>query len=101
MGNEVAESKSSMVMPIVWMALALLYDISPVDIIPDIPVIGWVDDFFVTATATLNFIQKAAEDSEEWLATIAKTLKWIIVLLGVIAILLILLCGTLIMGLFS
>lgn len=95
------ENNGNMVMPIVWMVLAVLYDVSPVDIIPDIPVVGWVDDFFITATATLNLIQKAAADSAEGLSAIAKTLKWITLILGIIAILLVVLCGTLIVKMFS
>ena len=95
------ENNGNMVMPIVWMVLAVLYDVSPVDIIPDIPVVGWVDDFFITATATLNLIQKAVEDSVSWLAQIAKTLTWIMIILGIIAILLVVFCGTLFVKMFS
>lgn len=80
----------------VLMGLSVLYDISPVDIIPDIPVIGWVDDFFITAAATMNLIQKTCTDSMLWLGQIAKVLKWITIFIGVIAIALVLLVGTLI-----
>lgn len=83
-----SDNQNNMIMPIIWMVAALLYDVSPIDVIPDIPVIGWIDDFFITATATLNLIQKAAKDSVQWLSTIAKTLKWITILLGIIVILL-------------
>lgn len=85
----------------VLMGLAILYDISPVDIIPDIPVVGWIDDFFITATASLNLIQKSAEDSIQWLATIAKTLKWLMIIVGIIAILLVALLGAALVKLFS
>ncbi len=34
----------SLVIPFVFLVLAILYDLSPIDIIPDIPVIGYVDD---------------------------------------------------------
>lgn len=43
------------------MGLAVLYDVSPVDIIPDIPVVGWIDDFIITASAGLNCIEKFTE----------------------------------------
>lgn len=94
-----SDNNGNMVMPIIWMAAALLYDVSPLDVIPDVPVIGWIDDFFITATATLNLIQKAVEDSVPWLAQIAKNLKWIMIILGIIAIILVVLCGTLILSL--
>lgn len=46
---------------------AVLYDISPVDVIPDIPVVGWVYDFFITVTAGLNLIQQYTSESMQWL----------------------------------
>ena len=70
----------------IFMGLSLLYDISPVDLIPDIPVVGWIDDFFITATATLNVIQQTCTDSMIWLGKIAKTLKWILIVLGVLVV---------------
>ena len=74
---------------LVLAGLAVLYDISPVDVIPDIPVVGWVDDFFITATAGLNLIQQYTSESMQWLSTIAKTLKWLTIILGVIVVLLV------------
>ncbi len=35
-------------LPAICIILALIYDISPVDIIPDVPFIGWLDDIAVT-----------------------------------------------------
>jgi uncharacterized membrane protein YkvA (DUF1232 family) len=76
------------------MAIAVIYDISPIDIIPDIPIVGWVDDFFVTITAILNLVQKSLESSNAYLAKITKIAKWVMILLGAIVIVLILLLGS-------
>lgn len=84
----------------VWMVLAGVYTISPIDIIPDIPVVGWIDDFLITATSLLNLIQAQCQQSNAGLANIAKILKWIVIIGGVIIILLVLLLGTLIVSLF-
>lgn len=81
--------------------LAVLYDLSPVDIIPDIPVVGWVDDFFITATAVLNLIQQHTQESMQWLSAIAKTLKWITIALGVVIVLLVALFASLIVSYFA
>ena len=43
MSTEVQNSHTS---EWVWAALSAAYLLSPVDVIPDIPVVGWVDDFF-------------------------------------------------------
>lgn len=86
---------------LVLAGLAVLYDISPVDIIPDIPVVGWVDDFFITATAGLNMIQQYTSESMQWLSTIAKTLKWLTIILGVIVVLLVAIFASMIVSFFT
>ena len=43
----------------VFVGLAAFYLISPIDLIPDIiPVIGWLDDALIGATAVTNLIVK-------------------------------------------
>ena len=86
---------------LVLAGLALIYDISPVDIVPDIPVVGWVDDFFVTATAVLNLVQCFTEESEQRLSRMAKLLKWFVATLGVIVVLLVVLFASVIVSLFT
>lgn len=78
--------KGKEITSLVYLGLALLYDASPVDIIPDIPVVGWIDDFIITATTGLNCIQQFTAESSQTLSTIAKSLKWIFFILGVIVI---------------
>lgn len=86
---------------LVLAGLAVLYDISPVDVIPDIPIVGWVDDFFITATAGLNLIQQYTSESMLWLSTIAKTLKWLTIILGVIVVLLVAIFASMIVSFFT
>ena len=85
----------------VWAALSVASLFCPVDIIPDIPIVGWVDDFFITTTAGLNLLQGYAADSSQSLAQLVKMIKWGIIILGVICIALVLLLGTLIVKMFS
>jgi len=63
------QSERPMAVPVFLFVLAILYDISPIDIIPDIPVVGYVDDFFITAIATLNLLQKWLQNSSVILAS--------------------------------
>ena len=86
---------------LVLAGLAVLYDISPVDVIPDIPVVRWVDVFFITATAGLNLIQQYTSESMQWLSTIAKTLKWLTIILGVIVVLLVAIFASMIVSFFT
>ncbi|MDO5608786.1 MAG: DUF1232 domain-containing protein [Capnocytophaga sp.] len=37
--------------------LAIIYMINPVDIIPEIPVVGWIDDFFIGSGGVLNLVE--------------------------------------------
>ena len=76
----------SLVMPIVFLVLAILYDLSPIDIIPDIPVIGYVDDLMITAIATLNLMQKWFEDTSGILAAALGFMKWLVIFVGIIAV---------------
>jgi hypothetical protein len=76
----------SLVIPVVLLVLAILYDLSPIDIIPDIPVIGYVDDLIITAIATLNLMQKWFEDTSGILAAALGFMKWLVVLIGIIAV---------------
>jgi|GEM_PF-421371 len=80
------EIQRSLLLPVVLLILAIVYDLSPVDVIPDVPIFGYVDDFFITATAFLNFLQKWLEGSRLVLAGMVKWLKWVIVLLGIMAV---------------
>lgn len=83
------------------MFLSVAYLLSPVDIIPDIPVVGWVDDFFIIIVAGLNLLQGYASEGNSSLAQLLKFVKWAVIIFGVISILLILLLGTLIVKLLS
>ncbi len=43
------KKKKNKILPVVFIILALIYDASPVDVIPDLtPFIGWADDIAVT-----------------------------------------------------
>lgn len=80
------QAQRSIVFPVVLFMLAILYDISPIDLIPDIPVVGYVDDFFITAIATLNLLEKWLQDSSIVLASLLRLAKWLVVFTGIIAV---------------
>lgn len=85
----------------IFAILSVVYAISPFDIIPDIPVIGWIDDFFVLTAAGLNLLEKTTGQTQHSLRSALKALKWTVVILGIIAVLLLALLGTLIYSLFT
>ena len=78
--------------------LGALYAISPLDIIPDIPIVGWIDDFFVLSAAILNLLEHFTGRTHYTMRSFLKYLKWAAIILGIIAILLLLLIGTLIIN---
>ena len=68
---------------------SVLYTISPIDLAPDaIPVFGWVDDFGLLATATMNVVQQFAKDQNSAMVKILKYAKWLLILATIIAALL-------------
>ena len=91
----------SVVVPWVIMVLCLLYGVSPVDIIPDVPIVGQIDDFIIMASGTLNLAQRYMERADSSFTTIVKVTKWIVIALGAIVILLLALFAVAIVNLFK
>lgn len=76
----------------VWTGLAILYSISPIDVVPDfLPVAGWADDILVLGTSVLNLLQAYTRDSNEALSAILKTLKYLVLFGGIIIVLILVL----------
>lgn len=83
----------------VIMTLCLLYGISPVDIIPDIPIVGQIDDLIILVSGGLNLLQRYMERNDSSLTSIVKVIKRIVIALGVIVIILLALFATSIVSL--
>ena len=45
--------KSKVWLSILFWAIVIIYAVMPSDLIPDVPLIGWVDDFIVIALRLL------------------------------------------------
>lgn len=86
-------SRGRTIFSVILFVLAILYDISPIDIIPDIPVVGWTDDFFLTATTALNLIETLSRGNSPLIGSIAKTLKWLCIIVGTILVILAIILG--------
>lgn len=79
------------------MCIAVLYSISPIDIVPDfIPIAGWADDILTLGTAGLNLIQSYTAESNAALSSIVKTLKYILLFGGIIIVLILVLIALLV-----
>ena len=88
-------SQQSMVMPVSLFVLSILYLMLPIDIIPDVPLVGHIDDFFITATATLNLLQKWLQNQSSILASMLGFFKWLVIFTGIVAVSLV---GIVVMG---
>ena len=58
------------------MVLCLLYGVSPVDIIPHIPVVGQIDGLIKLVAGGLSLVQRYMERAESSLAAVVKVVKW-------------------------
>lgn len=85
--------------PYVLLGLAMLYAISPIDIIPDIPIIGWVDDALFMLVAGINVIEKGFLSTHKELQSIVRILKWIVILIGLVLVVIIVFSGAMIIKL--
>lgn len=81
--------------------LAAIYILSPLDIMPDVPVIGFLDDIFLGVVIGLNWAQYSTEESNKILSSFIGLIKWVLIILGVILVLLLAIFGVLILRLFQ
>ena len=78
--------------PWIPLILALIYTVSPIDLVPDfIPIVGWFEDALLLIVGGLNGIQNGILDANSSLRTLIKFVKWGILIIGGIAILIVVL----------
>ena len=72
-----------------WILLvsAIIYGISPIDLIPDVPIAGWIDDFTILSAALTNFVQQQFFQTDVVLNKLFKILKWILISVAALTIL--------------
>lgn len=81
--------------------LAAIYILSPLDIMPDVPVIGFLDDIFLGIVIGLNWAQHSTEQTNQILSSFIGLIKWGLVVLGVIVVLLLAIFGALLVKIFQ
>ena len=78
--------------PWIPLILALIYTVSPVDLVPDVlPVVGWFEDALLLIVGGLNGVQNGLLDANSSLRGIVKFLKWGLFIVGGIGILIVVL----------
>ena len=78
--------------PWIPLILALIYTVSPIDLVPDfIPIVGWFEDALLLIVGGLNGIQNGVLEANSSLRTLIKYLKWGLLIIGGIAILIVVL----------
>lgn len=83
--------------PWIPLILALIYTVSPIDLVPDfIPIVGWFEDALLVIVGGLNGIQNGVLEANSSLRTLIKYLKWGLLIIGGIAILIVVLLVVLI-----
>lgn len=78
----------------VYLIGSFLYLLSPIDLVPDIPIIGHIDDALLMLISTLNLAQVYLARVDQSLALIVKTLKIGVIVLAVLAIGILAIAGT-------
>ena len=90
--NKENQPASQGIKPWIPLILALIYTVSPIDLIPDfIPIVGWLEDALLVIVGGLNGIQNGVLEANSSLRTLIKYLKWGLLIIGGIAILIVVL----------
>ena len=90
--NKENQPASQGIKPWIPLILALIYTVSPIDLVPDfIPIVGWLEDALLVIVGGLNGIQNGILDANSSLRTLIKFVKWGILIIGGIAILIVVL----------
>ena len=78
--------------PWIPLILALIYTVSPIDLVPDfIPIVGWFEDALLVIVGGLYGIQNGVLEANSSLRILIKYLKWGLLIIGGIAILIVVL----------
>ena len=86
------QAASQGIKPWIPLILALIYAVSPIDLVPDfIPIVGWFEDALLVIVGGLNGIQNGVLEANSSLRTLIKYLKWGLLIIGGIAILIVVL----------
>ena len=83
--------------PWIPLILALIYTVSPVDLVPDvIPIVGWFEDALFLIVGGLNGIQNGVLEANSSLRGIVKFLKWGLLIVGGIGVIIVVLLAVLV-----
>ncbi|MEI0518463.1 YkvA family protein [Brachyspira murdochii] len=85
------------IVPWIPLILALIYTVSPVDLVPDvIPIVGWFEDALLLIVGGLNGIQNGVLEANSSLRGIVKFLKWGLLIVGGIGVIIVVLLAVLV-----
>lgn len=85
------------IVPWIPLILAVIYTVSPVDLVPDVlPVVGWFEDALFLLVGGLNGIQNGVVEANGSMRKVIKYIKWGLFILGGIGILIIVLLAILV-----
>lgn len=82
--KNIKESRSKKVWAWIFFIAAIIYGASPVDLIPDMPIVGWIDDFTIGAAAFTNLIQQQFFQTNATLNKLFKLTKWILISIAIL-----------------
>ena len=85
------------IIPWIPLILAVIYTVSPVDLVPDVlPIIGWFEDALFVLVGLLNGVQNGVVDANSSISKIIKYIKWGLFIIGGIGILIVVLLAVLV-----
>ena len=95
--NQPSKPAQSGILPWIPLILAIVYTVSPVDLVPDVlPIVGWFEYALLLVVGGLNGIQNGVVEANGSMRKVIKYIKWGLFILGGIGILIIVLLAILV-----
>lgn len=82
--KDIKDSKNKKFWAWIFFIAAIIYGASPIDLIPDMPVVGWIDDVALGTAAFTNLIQQYFFQKSDALNKLFQITKYILISIAVL-----------------
>ncbi|MBQ3834219.1 MAG: DUF1232 domain-containing protein [Elusimicrobia bacterium] len=82
--KDIKDSKNKKFWAWIFFIAAIVYGMSPIDLIPDMPVVGWIDDVALGTAAFTNLIQQYFFQTNGNLNNLFRIAKYILISIAVL-----------------
>lgn len=82
--KNIKDNKNKKIWAWILFIVAIIYGASPIDLIPDMPIVGWIDDVALGTAAFANLIQQHFFQKNDALNKLFQIAKYILISIAVL-----------------